>query len=101
MKKILFLTMLFMMVFSVVTYASPNADEMVIEPNSIAGIQNVENYVGPSSLLPPDPGSIAGINSKDIIPLQRGCCSHHRGVCGCDGGRQVCCDGSYSPSCGC
>lgn len=30
-----------------------------------------------------------------------GCCSHHQGVCGCSGGRNVCCDGSYSPSCTC
>jgi len=30
-----------------------------------------------------------------------GCCSHHRGVCGCSFGRAVCCDGSYSPTCGC
>ena len=30
-----------------------------------------------------------------------GCCSWHQGVCGCSGGRQVCCDGSYSPSCTC
>jgi hypothetical protein len=32
---------------------------------------------------------------------RRGCCSHHGGVCGCSGGRAVCCDGSFSPSCGC
>ena len=32
---------------------------------------------------------------------QQGCCSHHGGECGCSGGRDVCCDGSYSPSCGC
>ena len=32
---------------------------------------------------------------------QSGCCSHNGGVCGCDGGRAVCCDGKYSPSCGC
>ncbi|MCB9957605.1 MAG: hypothetical protein H6843_03225 [Rhodospirillaceae bacterium] len=32
---------------------------------------------------------------------QRGCCSWHRGVCGCSGSRIVCCDGSLSPSCGC
>lgn len=31
----------------------------------------------------------------------RGCCSWHGGQCGCTGGRIVCCDGSYSPSCGC
>jgi len=33
--------------------------------------------------------------------LQRGCCSWHNGVCGCQNGRTVCCDGSYSPSCRC
>jgi hypothetical protein len=33
---------------------------------------------------------------------QRGCCSHHNGVCGCSSdGRAQCCDGSLSPSCGC
>jgi len=32
----------------------------------------------------------------------RGCCSSHGGVCGCNSnGRQVCCDGSLSPSCRC
>lgn len=35
-------------------------------------------------------------------PLQRGCCSWHNGVCGCDSyGRVMCCDGSTSPSCRC
>ncbi len=32
---------------------------------------------------------------------RRGCCSHHSGVCNCSGGRVVCCDGSFSPSCTC
>jgi predicted transporter len=32
---------------------------------------------------------------------RRGCCSHHGGVCGCSQGRAVCCDGTYSPTCGC
>lgn len=32
---------------------------------------------------------------------RRGCCSHHRGVCGCADGRAVCCDNTISPSCGC
>ena len=32
---------------------------------------------------------------------RQGCCSHHNGVCGCSNGRAACCDGSYSPSCGC
>jgi len=32
---------------------------------------------------------------------KRGCCSHHKGVCGCKNGRAECCDGTLSPSCGC
>lgn len=41
-----------------------------------------------------------------ILPLnveaQRGCCSHHGGVSGCSSnGRQVCNDGTLSPSCTC
>ena len=32
---------------------------------------------------------------------QSGCCSWHGGVDGCSGGRIVCNDGSYSPSCTC
>ena len=37
-------------------------------------------------------------------PVQnRGCCSHHGGVCGCNdqGTRAKCCDGVLSPTCGC
>lgn len=30
-----------------------------------------------------------------------GCCSWHGGVCDCVGGRVVCCDGTFSPSCTC
>lgn len=32
---------------------------------------------------------------------RRGCCSHHGGVSGCSGGRQLCRDGTLSPSCTC
>lgn len=32
---------------------------------------------------------------------QRGCCSHHQGVCGCSSGRTACCDGTTSPNCTC
>lgn len=32
---------------------------------------------------------------------KRGCCSNHGGVCGCKNGRQICCDGTTSPSCTC
>ena len=32
----------------------------------------------------------------------QGCCSHHRGICGCGyGGYLQCCDGTTSPSCRC
>lgn len=39
----------------------------------------------------------------EIEQARRGCCSWHDGVCGCDSnvGRLICCDGTYSPSCGC
>lgn len=33
--------------------------------------------------------------------MQSGCCSWHGGVCGCQNGRKVCCDGEKSPSCKC
>lgn len=39
----------------------------------------------------------------DVInPQGQGCCSWHGGECGCSPeGRDECCDGSLSPSCGC
>lgn len=37
----------------------------------------------------------------EVLLAGRGCCSHHKGQCGCEGGRVVCCDGSMSPSCRC
>lgn len=37
----------------------------------------------------------------NIIYAKQGCCSHHGGVVGCSGGRQVCADGTYSPTCTC
>lgn len=41
---------------------------------------------------------VAGLDPSEH---KRGCCSHHGGVCGCQGGRAVCCDGTLSPTCGC
>lgn len=32
---------------------------------------------------------------------RQGCCSRHKGVCGCSNGRALCCDGTLSPTCGC
>lgn len=95
MKKILVLTFIFALSMSAVCFAGTKP---VPEAGSIAGIEDIETYSGP--LAPPEIGSIAGIKDKDI-ELTRGCCSHHKGVCGCNNGRAVCCDGEYSPTCGC
>lgn len=36
------------------------------------------------------------------VQAQKGCCSHHGGVAGCSSdGRQICNDGTYSPTCTC
>lgn len=40
-------------------------------------------------------------NAADDTCEKRGCCSHHKGVCGCRGGSVVCCDGDLSPTCTC
>ncbi len=96
MKKILLLSSMFIMMCSTSFAATP---DQVIEPNSIAGIKDVGNYTA-TPPAPPESGSIVG-KRGDYVPLGRGCCSHHDGVCGCENGRQVCCDGSYSPSCRC
>ena len=38
----------------------------------------------------------------DITDVNRkGCCSSHGGVCGCEGKREQCCDGTLSPKCKC
>lgn len=34
-------------------------------------------------------------------PMGQGCCSWHGGECGCQDGRDVCCDDTLSPSCTC
>lgn len=37
-----------------------------------------------------------------VVQARRGCCSHHGGVAGCSSsGRQICRDGTLSPSCTC
>ncbi len=98
MKRILMLTMALVFSLSAVCFAAVQPDSP--EAGSIAGIENIESIPVTSPAPVAEPGSIAGIKDSDI-ELTRGCCSHHRGVCGCDGGRAVCCDGQYSPTCGC
>jgi hypothetical protein len=44
----------------------------------------------------------SGAPTDDREPDARsGCCSHHKGVCGCENDRAKCCDGQLSPTCGC
>jgi hypothetical protein len=56
---------------------------------------------------PAPPQRDARSNAPDAIllvadfPQGQGCCSWHGGECGCSNGRDVCCDGSLSPSCTC
>jgi hypothetical protein len=50
------------------------------------------------SAASPVEGEKEGTEACDQRP---GCCSRHGGVCGCRGGRALCCDNSLSPSCGC
>jgi len=40
-------------------------------------------------------------NNSNFKISKRGCCSRHRGVCGCVNGSVRCCDGSMSPTCTC
>jgi hypothetical protein len=51
--------------------------------------------------LAKDKIQIKNQNKCTTQTAQRGCCSHHGGVCGCSNGRQACCDGTLSPSCRC
>ena len=43
---------------------------------------------------------IVNLNLEQKI-ARSGCCSWHGGVCDCIGGRVVCCDGTFSPTCTC
>ncbi|WP_035250463.1 hypothetical protein [Desulfocurvus vexinensis] len=47
------------------------------------------------------PGGIQGLPPGEGPLAQRGCCSWHKGVCGCQNGRVVCCDGTLSSTCTC
>lgn len=51
------------------------------------------------SLLSPNTEENKNISTNEME--RSGCCSWHGGVCGCQNGRTLCCDGTLSPSCGC
>jgi hypothetical protein len=39
--------------------------------------------------------------TEPLIVAGQGCCSWHGGECGCEDGRDKCCDGTLSPTCTC
>jgi len=39
--------------------------------------------------------------ASEDYPMGQGCCSWHGGECGCQNGRDQCCDGTLSPTCSC
>jgi hypothetical protein len=55
-----------------------------------------QRRVAPEGLL-----GIGICQASVATPMGRGCCSWHGGECGCQGGRELCCDGSLSPTCTC
>ena len=42
---------------------------------------------------------LRGANPKQLA--QQGCCSKQGGVCGCEYGQIMCCDGQYDATCKC
>jgi hypothetical protein len=68
------------------------------------GPQNPEPMPNDPAAVCEQPAVTAAAEADGRIEeARRGCCSWHDGVCGCDRnvGRLICCDGTYSPSCGC
>jgi hypothetical protein len=62
-----------------------------------------------TDMLLPKPKEICGEKTElprstpkdEVQEARSGCCSHHGGVCGCGGTNAACCDGTFSPTCGC
>ncbi len=60
-----------------------------------------QSILGQTEIPKIDADSILGQTNNPALFFSRGCCSHHGGPLGCNGGRVVCADGTYSPTCGC
>jgi hypothetical protein len=72
---------------------------LVIGPSRISYANDLENSELTSSILNL---KLEIVTSNAEHKMARsGCCSWHGGVCDCIGGRVVCCDGTFSPSCTC
>lgn len=84
MKRLIFLMIV---IFSPIVYAQ---SQPLFQENGMSCFLKIQV---------PSYGKIFGFSV--LMPERSGCCSWHSGVCGCSGGRSLCCDGSLSPTCGC
>ena len=75
--------------------------------NAYAGnaqVNSKNQYCNQSTVIKKHLNSKCAKQSKNKCAVKiarRGCCSWHKGVCGCSGGHVVCCDETLSPSCRC
>ena len=104
MKKVIISLFFCFLLVPAIAWGAPQQ----VQPETDQVQQNISKEIPTAKKLEqiaPETGigenSIAGMKDPDLVPMQRGCCSWHDGVCGCKNGRTVCCDGTYSPSCGC
>jgi len=75
-----------------------NAGASIMGADAVAYADDLK--VADLAIVVPDLKQEIAPDCKEEI-ARRGCCSWHGGVCDCIGGRVVCCDGTFSPSCLC
>lgn len=74
----------------------------IIGHGTISAIAHETSQVQPTPTIQQRTDANDDCLQQTLALAQRGCCSHHGGVCGCDiSGRKKCCDGTLSPSCTC
>lgn len=101
MKKVIISLFFCFLLVPAIAWGAPQQETEQVQQHitkEMPPVQKLEQ-IAPNAGI--DENSIAGMKDPDLVPMQRGCCSWHQGVCGCNNGRTVCCDGTYSPSCGC
>lgn len=94
--------MLALILISTAAFAGEGVDiQAAIQKGDCAGQAESVQWLDAQNQL--QPASTVSALSNTANAERRGCCSHHGGVCGCDGatGMQLCCDGTDSPSCEC
>jgi len=95
MKRISFIVLIFLP--AILLFTPPLANLARADGISYAEVLNFSgSCIAPSNLT----WEMTTAN-WDLQLVKRGCCSWHGGVCGCEGGRVLCCDGTLSPSCTC